>query len=69
MIFDSSVKLIAVQNLLYRLALLVVKVYEISYTPFTRYNWLSNRLYVRFDNRLYRVNKHPTSCQTGLTTG
>ena len=32
-----------------------------------------NRLYNRFDNRLYRVNKHPTgcqtSCQTGLTTG
>jgi len=35
------------------------------YTPFTRYNWLSNRLYNRFDNRLYRVNKHPTG---GLTT-
>jgi len=33
--------------------------------PFTRYNWLSNR----FDNWLYRVNKHPTSCQTGLITG
>jgi len=28
-------------------------------TPFTRYNWLSDR----FDNRLYRVNKHPTGCQ------
>jgi len=25
------------------------------------YNW--------FDNRLYRVNKHPTGCQTVLTTG
>jgi len=25
-------------------------------TPFTRYN--------RFDNRLYRVNKHPTGCHT-----
>ena len=41
--------------------------------PFTRYNRLSNRLYNQFDNRLYRVNKHPTgcqtSCQTGLTTG
>ena len=38
-------------------------------TPFTRYNRLSNRrLYNRFDNRLYRVNKHPTGCQTGLTT-
>jgi len=24
--------------------------------PFTRYNMLSNRLYNRFDNRLYRVN-------------
>ena len=39
---------------------------------------LSNRLYNRvvkpvvynrFDNRLYRVNKHPTGCQCGLTTG
>jgi len=27
----------------------------LNYTPFTRYN--------RFDNRLYRVNKHPTGCQ------
>jgi len=25
-------------------------------TPFTRYKRLSNRLYNRFDNRLYRVN-------------
>jgi len=24
------------------------------------------RLYNWFDNRLYRVNKHPTGCQTGL---
>jgi len=38
-------------------------------TPFTRYNRLSVRLYNRFDNRLYRVNKHPTGYQTGLTTG
>ena len=37
-------------------------------TPFTRYNRLSNQLYNRFDNRLNRVNKHPTGCQTGLTT-
>jgi len=29
---------------------------------------LSYRLYNRFDNGLYRVNKHPTGCQTGLTT-
>jgi len=34
-------------------------------TPFTRYNRLSNR----FDNMLYRVNKHPTGCRTCLTTG
>ena len=34
-------------------------------TPFTRYN----RLSIRFDNRLYRVNKHPTGCQTGCQTG
>jgi len=33
--------------------------------PFTRYNLLS----IRFDNRLYRVCKHSTGCQTGLTTG
>jgi len=38
-------------------------------TPFTRYRRLSNRLYNRFDNRLYRVNKHPTCCQAGFTTG
>jgi len=44
-------------------------------TPFTRYNRLSNRLLSnpfdnRFDNPLYRVNKHPTGYQTGcgLTT-
>jgi len=42
-----------------------------SNTPFTRYN----RLYNRFDNWLYRVNKHPIQpvvkphCTTGLTTG
>jgi len=34
------------------------------YTPFTRYNRLSIRLCNRFDNQLYRVNKHPTGCQT-----
>jgi len=37
--------------------------------PFTRYNLLSNRLLNRFDNRLYRVYKHSTGCQTRLTTG
>ena len=37
--------------------------------PFTRYNLLSNRLLNRVDNRLYRVYKHSTGCQTGLTTG
>jgi len=37
----------------------------VCFTPFTRYNRLSIRLYNRFDNRLYRVNKHPTGCQTG----
>ena len=41
----------------------------ICYTPFTRYNRLSKRLYNRFDNRLYRINKHPTGCQTGCQTG
>ena len=34
-------------------------------TPFSRYN----QLYNQFDNRLYHVNKHPTGCQIGLTTG
>jgi len=29
----------------------------------------STRLSNRIDNRLYRVNKHPTGCTTGLTTG
>ena len=33
--------------------------------PFTRYNRLSSR----YDNRLYRVYKHSTGCQTRLTTG
>ena len=43
--------------------------------PFTRYSLLSNRLsnrfdnHNRFDNRLYRVYKHSTGCQTHLTTG
>jgi len=49
---------------------------RLSNTPFTRYNRLSVRLYNRFDNWLYRVNKHPTNfhtgcqtdCSTGLTT-
>jgi len=30
---------------------------HVCLTPFTRYSRLSNRLYNRFDNRLYRVNK------------
>jgi len=41
--------------------------------PFTRYNLLSNRLSMRlsilFENRLHRVYKHSTGCQTRLTTG
>jgi len=36
-----------------------------SKAPFTRYNRLSNR----FDNRLYRVYKDSTGCQTRLTNG
>ena len=51
-----------------------------SFTPFTRYNRLSNRLYNlfdnRFDNRLYtryyRLSNRllkTAGCQTGLTTG
>jgi len=40
---------------------------------YTRYNRLSNPLSNRlsnwFDNRLYRVYKHTTGCQTRLTTG
>ena len=38
-------------------------------TPFSRYNLLSNRLSNRFDNRLYRVYKQSTGCQTRLTSG
>jgi len=41
----------------------------ISQAPLTRYNLLSNWLSNRFDNRLYRVYKHSTGCQTRLTTG
>ena len=37
-------------------------------TPFTRYSRLSSRLYNRFDNRLYRINIHPSGCQTGCQT-
>ena len=40
-----------------------------SYSPFTRYNRLSNQLSDGFDNWLYRVYKHSTGCQTCLTTG
>ena len=36
---------------------------------YTRYNRLSNPLSSRFENRLYRVYKHSTGCQTRLTTG
>ena len=32
-------------------------------------NRLSNQLYNRFDNQLYRVNKHPTGCQSGCQKG
>jgi len=38
-------------------------------TQFTQYNRLSNWFYIQFDNRPYRVNKHPTGSQTGFTTG
>ena len=37
-----------------------------SNTPFTLYSRLLNQLYNRFDNRLYRVNKQPTGCQSGF---
>jgi len=37
-----------------------LRVFHTSDTPFTWYNLLYNR----FDNWLYRVNKHPTGCQT-----
>jgi len=36
---------------------------------YTRYNRLSYPLSNAFDNRLYRVYKHSTGCQTRLTTG
>jgi len=41
---------------------------QFDYSPFTRYNLLSNRLSNRFNNRLYRVYRHSTGCQTCLTT-
>ena len=49
---------------------------QVPNTPFTRYSRLSNRLYNRFDNRLYCVNKHATglwfdkqvvSCKRGFS--
>ena len=36
--------------------------------PFTLYNLLLDRLSKRFNNRLYRIYKHSTGCQTGCTT-
>jgi len=36
----------------------------ITYTPFTRYRRLSNRLYNRFNNWLYRVNKELQTFRT-----
>ena len=46
---------------------------RLSKAPFTRYNRLSNplpkRLSNRLHNRLYRVYKHSTGCQTRSTTG
>jgi len=37
----------------------------VEWTVDVRSTRLSNLLYNRFDNRLYRVKKHPTGCQTG----
>ena len=34
-----------------------------SVLEFGFYTLFTNRLYSRLDNRLYRVNKHPTGCQ------
>jgi len=45
------------------------KISSCRQAPFTRYNLLSNRLADRFNNRLYRVYKHSSGCQTRLTTG
>jgi len=40
-----------------------------SYPVYTIQHLVVKRLYNRFDNRLYRVNKHPTGCQTGCQSG
>jgi len=56
--------IVVVLLLLLWFALISLSLFLVTYTLFTRYNRLSNQLYNPFDNRLYRVNKHPTSCQT-----
>ena len=45
------------------------KLHVITRDPY--FPWLLYPIYTiqLVDNRLYRVNKHPTVCQTGLTTG
>jgi len=45
-------------GILFVIALLISRLHDT--TVYTLYN--------RFDNRLYRVKKHPTGCQIGLTT-
>jgi len=53
---SNSIKIVSVLQRL--LAEIIVRTN--SEAPFTQYSRLSNRLYNRFDNRLYRVNKYPT---------
>ena len=53
----------------YTIQPVVKPVWQLVKCLYTRHNRLSNWLSNRFENRLYRVYKHSTSCQTSLTTG
>ena len=41
----------------------------VSLNPVYTIQPVVNAVVQRFDNRLYRVNKHPTGCQSGCQTG
>jgi len=46
-----------------------VSVGQLTETPFTRHNMLSNQLSIRLDSRLNVCICDTTGCQTGLTAG
>jgi len=61
----ASLDIRSVQNI----PLTVQHTSQLCDTPFTRYNWFSNRLNNRLDNRLNVCTHDTTGCETGLTTG